>query len=201
MSTLKRLVEIVLEDADTRVRRQEDRARNEARQILLEAQEHVDELRRAAKDLGRTRGSSAEEALQREADREIASVHAGSFEALEERFERRVALALKELPKDEARYATALRTWAASAAARMQGPCEVGTARGDRSAVYELLLSAGAEDFQVVHDPRVHSGFVVRDLDGRSLFDARPEGLAAAMEVDLGMILRDHVAPYEPPER
>ncbi len=59
---LERLVSIVLEDADTRVRREEDRSRNEAREILLTAEDHVTELRRAAKDLGRTRGSAAEAA-------------------------------------------------------------------------------------------------------------------------------------------
>ena len=71
---LARLASLVVDDAARRVRRESNRASAEARQLVADAEEHVEALRRAAKALGRTRGSAAEAALQREADREVETV-------------------------------------------------------------------------------------------------------------------------------
>ena len=195
---LQALARVVMEDADTQSRRLEDRCRNEARALVEAAHAHVAQLRDAVRALGRTRGMAATAALAREAAHEIEAIHAGSYEALEERFRRRITLAVAEVRADPARYAAALRAWAKRAAPLMTVPCDIGVTRSDRAAVYEALLEAGAEDFHVVHDPLVHMGFVVRDQDGRTVFDARPEALADSMGVDLAALLRRHVAPFDP---
>ena len=79
---LRGLVRVVVEDAQAACRRRDDRARNEARKLVLEAEDRVADLRRAAEDLGRVRGEAADSAAQQAADREIETVHAGAFEAL-----------------------------------------------------------------------------------------------------------------------
>lgn len=188
------LVRIVVDDAEAACRRAEDKALNEARGLVLEAQDRVDELTRAARELGRTRGRAAEAAEALAAKSEIATVEAGAMDALYERFERRVLMALKSLPESD-RYEAALEAWARGAAAHMDAPAEVFTSKRDRPAVYAALLVAGAEDFHVRVEHRVHVGFVVRDLDGKTLHDARPDALVAAHVADLRSLLEQRVPP------
>ena len=82
----------------------------------------------------------------------------------------------------------------------MDGPVEVFAAKRDRAAVYAALLATAAGDFHVRIEHRVHVGFVVRDLDGRVVFDARPEALVSAQEAALRDLLRKAVpdAPVLP---
>jgi vacuolar-type H+-ATPase subunit E/Vma4 len=191
---MERLITLLVDDATRALRREDDQARNEARELKAAAQAHVDELMRAAKDLGRVRGEAHETTLQAEADAEVADVAGAAFEALAERFERRVLLALAELGGD----VSALAGWAAQSVPRMDGPAEVFCAKRDRRAVYDALLAAGATDFQVLTDHRTHVGFVVRDLDGRTLVDCRPEGLLDANREALRALLKGAVPAYTP---
>ncbi len=193
---LQTLVRIVVEDAEAACRRVQDQATNQARDVVLEAQDRVDELTRAARELGRTRGLAAEAAEAEAARREIGVVEAGAFDALFERFSRRVLLGLKELPQSE-RYGAALHAWAQRAPAHVDAPAEVFTAKRDRRAVYEALLAAGLEDFHVRVDHRVHVGFVVRDLEGRTLYDCRPDALVGAHEAELRALL-ERAVPAAP---
>ncbi len=200
------LVRIVVDDAKAACRRVEDQALNQARDVVLEAQDRVDELTRAARELGRTRGHAAEAAEALAARAEIATVEAGAMDALFERFTRRVLMALKALPEasggasadasgKEGRYRKALEAWAQVAAGHMDAPAEVFASKRDRSAIYAALLAAGAEDFHVRVDHRVHVGFVVRDLDGKTLHDARPEALVEAHATSLRALLERRVPP------
>ena len=172
---LETLARIVVEEARAEAGRAEDRAANAARRLVQEAEDRIAELTRAAQDLGRSRGVAVDEAQGLAAVQEVEALEAGALDALCERFQRRVRMALEALPGEEARYGAAVGSWCREAAAAMDAPAEVFAAKRDRVLVYEALLAAGAEDFHVRVEHRVHSGFVVRDLDGRTLFDARPE--------------------------
>lgn len=190
---LDTLVGGVVEDAQAAARRLRDRAANEARAAVLAAEEHVSALAEAARDLGRVRGSAAEEAFQREADLEIRTVRDGSFDRLFERFELKVQTALEEL-RTSGRYETALKAWAKSAAGAMDHqPSDVLAGPEDLDAVYEALIEAGARDFQVHLDRGLRIGFVVRDLDGRTLFDRRPEAIVDRLRDALRDLLRARV--------
>jgi len=189
---LDALARVVAEDAQAAVRRLRDRQANEARDLVRAAEEHVEELERAAQELGRVRGAALEEAFQREADHEIRAVLEGSFERLFERFELKVLTALHALRETD-RYAPALRTWAAAAVRALDGPADVHAAPEDREAVYEALLEAGATDFQVHRDRGIRLGFVVRDLDGRTLLDRRPEAIVQERTAALRELLRARV--------
>lgn len=191
---LETLVRIVVEDADAACRRVEDKALNAARRVVLEAQIRVDELTAAASDLGRTRGLAAEASEAQAAAREVGGVEAGAFEALFERFERRVRMGLEALP-DTPRYGAALLAWAHAAVPHMDAPAEVFTAKRDRRPVYEALLAAGAEDFHVRVDHRTHVGFVARDLEGRSQYDCRPDALVTEHGAALRALLETAVPP------
>ncbi len=191
---LETLVRIVVEDAEAASRRVADQAANEARQVVLEAQDRIDELTTAARDLGRTRGRAAETAEAQAAAREIGGVESGAMDALAERFVRRVAMALKELPATE-RYPAALIAWARRAPASVDAPAEVFTAKRDRRAVYDALLDAGLQDFHVRVDHRVHVGFVARDLEGRTLYDCRPDALLRQHAPQLRALLERAVPP------
>lgn len=189
---LDALAEVIREDARSAARRLRDRAANEARAAVLAAEEHVAALEEATRDLGRARGFAAKEAYEREADVEIREVLGGAFDRLVERFERELETALEGLRSTD-RHAEALRAWARSAAATMQGPSDVHTAPEDRDAVYEALLEAGAEDFQVHLDRSLRIGFVVRDLDGRTLLDRTPAAIVRLHRTALGKLLRARV--------
>jgi vacuolar-type H+-ATPase subunit E/Vma4 len=191
---LDTLVRIVVEDAEAACRRVEDKALNESRRVVLEAQVRVDELTQAARRLGQTRGRAAEAAEAQAAAREVDTVEAGAFDALFERFVRRVVMGLGALPST-AGYDAAIRSWARVAAPRLAAPAEVFTAKRDRRAVYEALLAAGAEDFHVRVDHRVHVGFVARDLEGRTLYDARPDALVTEHREALRVLLERAVPP------
>lgn len=193
---LQALVRIVVEDAEAACRRVEDKAANEARAVVLEAQDRVGELTQAARALGRTRGLAAEAAEAEAARREVEVVEAGAFDALFERFTRRVLMGLQDLPQS-ARYAEALTAWAQQAPARVDAPAEVFTAKRDRRAVYEALLAAGVKDFHVRVDHRVHVGFVVRDLEGRTLYDCRPDALVREHAAALRALL-ERAVPAPP---
>lgn len=188
-TALETLARIVVDDARTQVGRSDDKALNAARRVVMEAEDRVADLDRAARDIGRTRGEAAESAQAEAALREVATLQAGAFDALFERYARRVQLALEALPGSEALYRAALTAWAGRAALTMEGAAEVFAAKRDRQAVYEALLGTSAEDFHVRVDHRVHVGFVVRDLDGRTLFDARPAALLEAHAADLRGLL------------
>lgn len=194
---LETLARVVVEDAEAACRRAEDRALNESRRLVLEAEDRIADLDRAARALGRTRGEAAETAEAQAAAGEVAALGAGAFDALFERFERRVLLALRALPNEPAPYEAALGVWAQRAAAAMDGPVEVFAGKRDRAAVYAALLATAAEDFHVRIEHRVHVGFVVRDLDGRVVFDARPEALVRAQDAALRDLLRKAV-PHAP---
>lgn len=196
---LERLADLVLEDAATRARREAHRARAEVRRLAEETEERLAALRHAARALGRTRGSAAERALEAEADREVAAVFDGARAAFAERFRRRLVVALGELPREPERYTLALARWARDAAAAFDRPVEVRTLRASREAVYEALLAAGADDFQVVGDPKVHVGFVALDADGRTVFDARPAALVAARQAEIDAALEETLEPFLPP--
>lgn len=198
-ASLARLASLVVDDAARRVRRESNRALAEARQLVADAEEHVEALRRAAKALGRTRGSAAEAALQREAEREVESVLASAREAFTERFHRRLVLALEERLRDADRRAAAYAAHARDAAARITGPVEIRSLAAAREAVYDAFLGAGVEDFQVVGDPRIHVGFVVRDLDGRTVFDARPAAIVEAHAAEIAGWLDEALEPFQLP--
>jgi vacuolar-type H+-ATPase subunit E/Vma4 len=189
------LARVVVEDAETACRREEDKAANEARRLVLDAEERVDALRRASHDLGRARGEAVETVREQEADREIESVRDRAFDALWERFEQRLLMRLRDLPGSE-RYGEALSHWARVSAERMDRPADVFASRRDRAAVYEALLEAGAQDFHVRVDHDVHVGFVVRDLDGRTVSDCRPEALLEAAAGDMRALLEARVRPF-----
>lgn len=192
---LDALARIVVDDAQAACRREEDRATNEARRLVLEAEDRVAALRKASHDLGRARGEAADAAREGEADREIEEVRSRAFAALWERFEQRVLMRLRDLPTTPA-YAGALSHWARLSAASMDRPADVFTSRRDRADVYAALLEAGAEDFHVRIDHHVHVGFVVRDLDGRTISDCRPEALLEASSADLRALLEERIRPF-----
>jgi vacuolar-type H+-ATPase subunit E/Vma4 len=195
---LEALVRLVIEDARAAVRREEDRALNESRRVVMEAEDRIADLSGAARDLGRVRGEAADVAQAREADREIRVVEARAFDALWDRFRMRLRMRLDALPTTPG-YPAAVGHWAREAAAAMTAPAEVFTAARDRAVVYEALLAAGASDFHVRVDHGVQVGFVVRDLDGRTLVDRRPEALLEAHEADLRALLEQRVPPFARP--
>ena len=194
---LETLARIVVEDARAAAGRAEDRAVNAARALVTEAEDRIADLDRAARELGRTRGVAVDEAQAQAALAEVQALEAGAFDALLERFLRRVRMGLEALPKDEARYHAALQRWAVEAAAHMDAPAEVFTAKRDRAVVYDALLASEARDFHVQVEHRIHVGFVVRDLDGRTLFDARPDARIEAQAEGLRRLLEQAVP--EPP--
>ncbi len=199
MGELDKLVTVILDDADRACLREEDRALGEARRLELEAEDRMVELTEAARELGRTRGQAVDRARETEADREIQGVHAGAADELWGRFRRRLALALDGLPSTEG-YAAALTAWASHAADRIDRPVEVFAARRDRTAVYTALLDAGARDFQVLVERRHTVGFVVRDLDGRAVYDCRPAALIETHEDGLQQLVAARVPPWDPGE-
>ena len=190
--SLDTLAGVVRDDARAAGRRLRDRAANEARAAILAAEAHVAALEEAARDLGQVRGAATEEAFQREADHEIRTVLEGSFDHLLERFEQKLLRALEGL-RTSGRYPQALAAWARTAAAVMRGPSDVHTGPEDLDAVYDALLQAGAEDFQVHLDRGVRVGFVVRDLDGRTLADCTPEALVRQHRDELRPLLESRV--------
>ncbi len=185
---LQPLLDAVIEHAHARCRHAEDRAAARRRELLLAAEDHVHALEEAAREIGRTRGASADLAASREARAEVEKVASEAFDRLLERFERRVKLALEALPSSP-RYGDAIGGWARAAARQIDGPVEVHTAPRDREAVYEALLQAGVEDFRVRAERRIGCGFVVRDMDGRTVADLRPEALVASRRPDLRRLL------------
>jgi vacuolar-type H+-ATPase subunit E/Vma4 len=193
---LAALARVVAEDVVADLRRAEDRATNEARRATLEVEDRIAELERAARDLGTRRGATVDVAAARAGEREAAEVTAAAWDALAERFLARVRLALQGLPATP-RHAAALRAWAVEAAARMDRPADVFVEGLHRPVLYEALLAAGARDVRLHADARVHVGFVVRDLDGRTLIDRRPEALLAERRAELLALLRERV-PAEP---
>ena len=190
--SLDALAAVVLEDARIASRRLRDRAANEARAAVLAAEEHVAALEEAARDLGRVRGAATEEAFQREADTEIRTVFDGALDRLAERFEIKVKTALEGL-RASGRYPAALGTWAKAARTVMSGPTDVFAAPEDRDTLYEALIEAGAEDFQVQLDRNLRVGFVVRDLDGRTLFDRTPAAIVERLRSELRDVLEARV--------
>ena len=156
----------------------------------------MEDLAKAAQELGRVRGAAAEESLEREGDAEAKEVLAGAFDRLFERFEIKVRTALETL-RDRERYDDAIRAWARRACETLSGPWDVHAAPEDRERVYEAFLEHGASDFQVHVDRAVRTGFVVRDIEGRTLFDRRPDAIVEARREDLRSLLRRHV-PDEP---
>ena len=191
---LEALARVVVEDAEAAARRLEDRALNQGRREVEEAEQRIADLARAARDLGRTRGRAAEAAEVRAGETEIEGVEARAFDALFERFLRHLTMALKSLP-DSPRYAGALGAWAGHATSAIDGPVEVFCAKRDRAAVYEALLAAGATDFHVRIDHRVHVGFVVRTLDGHTRYDCRPQALVEQHTSALRALLEASVPP------
>ncbi|MDA1195963.1 MAG: hypothetical protein O2894_12365 [Planctomycetota bacterium] len=194
---LEALARVVVEDAEAACRREEDRARNAGRAVVLEAEDRIAELTAAAKELGRTRGRAVEVAEVRAGEAEIATLEAGALDALFERFLRHVLMAIKALPQSPG-YDAAVRAWAGHAARTPAGPCEVSCAKRDRPLVYAALVAAGVTDFQVLVDHRVHGGFVLRELDGRTRYDCRAEALVEAARAPLRALLEQGVPP--PPE-
>ncbi len=174
---LEPLADAVVQSSAARLRRVMDDATNRARAIVSEAEDRLAELESAAQEIGRVRGQATESAYERDADEEIEGVVAGAFDRLFERFQQRVRLALDALPEDPEAYAPAMQAWAQRAVAAMQGPSEVFAAARDRELLYDALLSAGAADFRVLVDRKTRVGFVLRDLDGRTVFDCRPTAL------------------------
>ena len=193
------LLKAVVESSEAGWRKARDRAANRARAIVADAEDRLAELEGAAKEIGTVRGGATEAAYERDADDGIAEVLAGAFERLLERFRQRVRHALESLPDDDARYDEALRAWARQALAATSGPTEVFAAPRDRERLYDALLAAGAEDFRVLTERKTRSGFVVRDLDGRTVFDCRPDALVARERDALERILRDAVPDPEGP--
>lgn len=190
------LLAAVAANATARVERAEDRAHTERRALVTAAEDDVRALEQAAREIGQARGRAVEAALSAEARTEMRAVAEGAFDRLAERFLRRVRLALEGLPPTP-RYAGALASWTRSAAARMDGPTEVFAAPDQREAVYDALLAAGAKDFRVRADRRVRCGFVVRDLDGRTRIDRRPDALLAEHAQALRALLSE-MAPLPP---
>jgi vacuolar-type H+-ATPase subunit E/Vma4 len=196
---LEHLARIVAEDVLSDLHRDTDRATNEARRLVAEAEQRALDLAAAAGRLGQARGMGVGAATLREAEREAAAVTSGALGALRERFAARVRLALQALPGTP-RHAQALATWAREAAQRMDRPADVYVEGAHRAALYDALLAAGARDFRVHADPRVHVGFVVRDLDGRTLIDRRPEALLEERREALDALLAARLpAPPPPP--
>jgi vacuolar-type H+-ATPase subunit E/Vma4 len=191
---LAALARLVADDVVADLSRQADQARNEARRVVIEAEDQMAGLERAARELGRRRGAAVEGAASRAGEREAEEVTAEATHQLAERFLARVKLGLAALPGTP-RHATALRAWAAEAAAKMDRPADVFVEGAHRAAVYDALLAEGARDFRIHADPRVHVGFVVRDLDGRTLLDRRPEALVQERRTDLLALLSDRVTP------
>ena len=183
------LVSVVLEDVRLGLRRIEDRAVNRARAVVEDAEVHVEELARAANELGSVRGAAVASSFDRQADVEIADVQAGAGDRLADRFLQRVQTALEGLRSSE-RYEGALRSWAKSAATAMDRPADVFAAPEDRETIYDALLAAGASDFQIHADRGIRVGFVVRDLDGRTLLDRRPSALVDANAAALRAMLK-----------
>lgn len=195
-ASLETLVDVIVDDARAAVGLLRDRAVNTGRELVLAAEEHIEALERAACDLGRVRGLAGEESLRREADQEIQGVVDGAFDRLFERFEMSVRTALEGLAGTP-RYAVALAAWARAAASAMDRPADVLAAHADAERVYDALLEAGAHDFQVRPDRDVNVGFVVRDLDGRTLLDRRPAAIVAEHTAGLRSLLRRR-APAPP---
>jgi vacuolar-type H+-ATPase subunit E/Vma4 len=189
------LLDAVLEDVRAEVGRIHDRAANEARALVEAAEAHVEGLERAARELGEVRGRAAEAALERDADAEVANVAGAAFDRLAERFLQRVETALAALPGTP-RYGEALSAWARAAARAIDRPADVTSAPRDRERVYDALLAAGARDFRVLADPRVRAGFVVRDGDGRTILDRRPDALVRERADALRDLLRAAVPPF-----
>ena len=194
------LLSLLLDDAEREDRRIEDRGLAEARRARAEAEAHVESLTAAAKELGFTRGEAASAAMQDDVDAEIAKVHAGALDSLFERFQRRLVLATEALRDDE-RYGGLVRRYAQEAFQVVTGPVEVGARAADRALVYDALIAAGFSDFSVVPEPRLNVGFVVRDLDGRLLFDARPAARISAQTEVLRTRVEERVPQFAPPER
>ena len=190
------LLEVLVDHARRGVVRLEDRVQVRRREILDQAEEHVRALESAVDDIGRTRGEAAETSLDLEAEAEIRGVLEGAFDRLEERFVRRVGLALEALPSTPD-YAPALRAWAKAAVKVFSGPAEVFAAPRDGEALYDALLEAGAHDFRVVADRSITCGFVARDLDGRTLIDRRPDALLEEHAASLSALL-ERVVPTPP---
>lgn len=201
MPSLDRLVEGLVEDAATRLRREEN-----AERALLERQreasaEAAEVALAAARRLGAARAEFVRRSIEEAAERELHEIATQAADRFLERVRARLVLALGELPKTPERYEAALVACAKAALAEAHPPLEVRTAKHDRDRVYVALLAAGHEDFQVVGDPRVHVGFVVGDLDGRIQYDARPEGLVAARAADIAAWIGEVVAPFDPPAK
>lgn len=191
---LAALARLVADDVVADLSRQADKARNEARRAVIEAEDRIAGLERAARDLGTRRGAAVEGAATRAGEREAEDVTGRAAHELAERFLARVKLGLAGLPGTP-RHATALRAWAAEAAVRMDRPADVHVEAAHRAVLYDALLAEGARDFRIHADPRVHVGFVVRDLDGRTLLDRRPEALVAERHADLLALLSARVPP------
>ena len=117
---------------------------------------------------------------------------AGAFDRLAERFLKRVETALEGL-RDTPRYDGTLARWATTAASAMDGPADVYAAAEDRGPLYEALLAAGATDFQVHVDRSIRLGFVVRDMDGKTILDRRPEAIVEQLRGELRNLLRERV--------
>jgi len=192
------LLDAIARQADFRARREQDRGANQKRRLVREAEEHVEALERAVKQIGEVRGRAASTAIEEHADEEIRAVWESAFDRLCERFLARVRLELESLP-GSARYPDAMTAWSASAAKRLDGPGEVFCAARDREMVYDALLAAGARDFRVRTDPKIHAGLVLRDLDGRILLDRRPAALAHEHGAALRNLLRARVPPASLP--
>lgn len=189
---LEALAEAVVAEAERRLARAHDRAANRERDQIAAAEAHVAALERAARDLGDARGGAVATAVAHEADAEIARAEAERVQRLEERFLQRVRTRLEALPGTD-RYPAALAAWARTAAGRMDRPAEVSTTPRDRTAVYEALLAAGAEDFQVLEERRIGCGFVVRDLDGRTLLDRTPDAIVEERSEALRALLAERL--------
>lgn len=196
--SLDRLADIILDDADRLCLHAEDTALAEARAIEADTHTRLEELESAAREIGRTRGQAADRAREAEADREIRGVYEGAADALWSRFSRQLRMALDALPQGPD-YLRALDAWAAHAAEAIDRPVEVFAARRDRAAVYDALLSSGAKDFQVQVEHRHTVGFVVRDLDSRTVYDCRPDALLGAHDAALQELLLSQVPAFEAP--
>jgi len=191
---LDRLVDVVLSNVRSQLRRLEDRGVNRRRELMAAAEEHAAALESAARELGAIRGRAAETSVEEAAKAELTEVVDGAFERLAERFLRRVQLEVEKLP-DTDRYGEALGTWARQAARRFEGPVDVFTSPRDRQPVFEALMAAGAEDFQVHIERRITCGFVVRDPDGRTVVDRRAPAMVAERKDELLGLLRESAPP------
>lgn len=191
---LQRLARWVADDVADDLRRAEERATSEARRVLAEAEERAAELRAAARRLGGARGAAVRASAEAAGRAEAEGVAARAFEALRGRFLTRVRLGLEALAGTPA-HARALAAWARAAAARSTGPAEVFVEAALRPAVFEALLAAGVRDVRVHADPRVRVGFVLRDLDGRTLLDVQPAALVADQQEALTQLLQKRCPP------